>query len=75
MTKEVEKLDLQNVNNIIGVDLGINFIATTYDSKGKTTFFKGRTVKHKRGHFKAIRKECQQHQTVSSHQRIRKTGH
>lgn len=75
MTKEVEKLELPNVNNIVGVDLGINFIATTYDSKGKTTFFKGRTVKHKRGHFKAIRKECQQRQTASSRKRIRKIGH
>ena len=45
------------VNNIVGVDLGINFLATTYDSRGKTTFYNGNIVKHKRGKFKATRKQ------------------
>ncbi|WP_153060898.1 hypothetical protein [Metalysinibacillus jejuensis] len=27
------------IRRIPGIDLGINFLATSYDSKGKTTFF------------------------------------
>lgn len=74
MSKEIPQLDEQDVNNVVGVDLGINFLATTYDSKGKTTFFNGRMVKHKRGQFKATRKSLQQRQTTSSRKRIRTMG-
>ena len=38
-------------------DLGINFIATCYDSYGTTTFFKGRHIKAKRGNYKILRKK------------------
>lgn len=74
MSKEIPQLKEQDVNNIVGVDLGINFVATTYDSKGKTTFFSGRKVKHKRGQFKAARKSLQQRQTPASRKRILKMG-
>ena len=74
MTKEIPQLNIQDVNNVVGVDLGINFLATSYDSKGKTTFFNGRKVKHKRGQFKAVRKSLQQRQTTSSRKRIRAIG-
>lgn len=74
MSKEIPQLNAQEVNNIVGIDLGINFLATTYDSKGKTTFFSGRKVKHKRGRFKATRKSLQQRQTTSSRKRIRTIG-
>ena len=66
MTKEYQTLDFADVNNIVGVDLGINFLATTYDSQGKTTFYNGNIVKHKRGKFKATRKQLQTRQTPSS---------
>lgn len=74
MTKEIPTLELTNVNNIVGVDLGINFLATTYDSKGVTAFYRGRTVKHKRGKFKAIRKQLQQCQTASARKRLKAIG-
>jgi len=74
MTKELPQLANQEVNNVVGVDVGINFLATTYDSKGKTTFFNGRMVKHKRGQFKATRKSLQQRQTPSARKRIRTIG-
>ena len=74
MSKEIPQLNEQDVNNIVGVDLGINFLATTYDSKGKTMFFNGRIVKHKRGQFKATRKSLQKCQTASARKRIRTMG-
>lgn len=74
MSKEITQLKKHDVNHIVGVDVGINFLATTYDSKGKTMFFNGRKVKHKRGQFKAIRKSLQKCQTPASRKRIRTIG-
>jgi len=74
MTKDYAELNLADINNIVGVDLGINFLATTYDSSGKTTFFSGKEVKHKRGQYKALRKQLQQKQTSSARSRIKSTG-
>jgi len=71
MTKEYQELDFANVNHIVGVDLGINFLATTYDSQGKTTFYNGSIVKHKRGKFKATRKQLQMRQTPSARKKLK----
>ena len=49
MTKDLDLLQESNVNNVVGVDLGINFLATSYESNGKTTFFSGKEVKNTRG--------------------------
>lgn len=71
MTKEYPELNLADVSNIVGVDLGINFLATTYDSRGQTTFFSGKEVKRKRGQYKALRK---QKQTSSARSRVKSMG-
>lgn len=74
MSKPVETLEDANVTNIVGVDLGINFLAVTYDSQGKSCFFSGKQAKQKRGHYKVLRKELQEKQTSSARRKIRKTG-
>ena len=74
MTKEHQKLDFANVNHIVGIDLGINFLATAYDSQGKTTFYNGNGVKHKRGQFKATRKQLQMRQTPSARKKLKQIG-
>jgi putative transposase len=74
MTKEYQELSFSNINNIVGIDLGINFLATTYDSKGKTTFYNGNVVKHKRGTFKAARKQLQMRQTPSARKKLKQIG-
>lgn len=74
MTKEIPLLKEQDVNNVVGIDLGINFLATSYDSKGKTTFFNGRNIKHKRSRMRATRKSLQKRQTASARKRIRAIG-
>lgn len=66
--------EAQAVRNIVGVDFGLNFTATAYDSKGKTTFFNGRRVKHKRARYKALRKQLQQKQTPSARRRLKQVG-
>jgi IS605 OrfB family transposase len=74
MTKDNEQLQDSNVNNVVGVDLGINFLATTYESNGKTAFYNGKQVKNVRGQYKATRKELQQRQTPSSRKRLKAMG-
>ncbi|WP_338056003.1 transposase [Thermanaerosceptrum fracticalcis] len=74
MTKEIVTPDINLVNKVVGIDLGINFLATAYDSKGKTIFFNGRTVKHKRAHYEQLRKKLQQKGTRSARKRLRSMG-
>lgn len=74
MTKEYQSLDLADVNNIVGIDLGINFLATAYDSQGQTTFYNGKVVKYKRGTFKATRKQLQMRQTPSARKKLKQIG-
>lgn len=71
-TKDVA--DPLPVKNVVGVDLGINFIATSYDSSGKTRFWNGRPCKQKRAHYKQLRKELQQRQTASARRRLKEIG-
>ena len=74
MTKKFAKLERRNVNHAVGIDLGINFLATTYDNHGKTTFFSGKQIKQKRGHYKALRKQLAKKQTASARSRIKAIG-
>ena len=80
MSKDFEQLNDYDVCNVVGVDLGINFTATTYDSNGKTTFFSGTEfgsripIKQKRGHYKKIRQQLQKRQTASARRRLKAIG-
>jgi len=74
MTKTFEDVDLNQIRNVVGVDLGINFIATAYDSNGTTTFFRGRWIKDKRAHFQRIRKSLQKKGTPSARRRLKAIG-
>lgn len=74
MTKDIPQLDDTAVTTVVGADLGINFLATTYDTEGKTAFVNGRTIKEKRAHYKEIRKQLQQKQTPSARRRLKAIG-
>ena len=74
MTKEYHQTTPYSINKIVGIDLGINFIATCYDSYGATTFFKGRHIKAKRGNYKFLRKQLQECGTKSAKRKIKSIG-
>lgn len=71
---DVEDVSLDDISNIVGVDMGINFLATSYDSKGKTTFYKGREIKDRRAQYKRLRSELQSKNTRSSKKRLASIG-
>lgn len=71
---EVEDCTDDLVCNIVGIDRGVNFIATAYDSKDKATFYNGRPIKQKRAHYKKVRQQLQQVKTPSSRRRLKAIG-
>ncbi|MCI1945627.1 MAG: transposase [Clostridium luticellarii] len=74
MIKDYHQTTPFEINKIVGIDLGVNFLATTYDSFGKTVFYQGRHIKAKRGHYKILRKQLQECGSKSAKRRIKSIG-
>lgn len=74
VTSEADDCRVYEICNVVGIDRGINFIAVSYDSKGKSSFFDGGKVKHKRAHYKELRAELQRRGTASARRRLKKIG-
>ena len=74
ITYEISELKQSEVSNIVGIDRGLRFLATTYDSNGKSIFYNGNVVKQKRAHYKDLRKQLQQVGTPSSRRRLKAIG-
>lgn len=74
VTYDVEEFDASKVTNVVGIDRGINFVVATYDSKQKSGFVNGRTIKQKRANYSKLRKELQMRRTPSSRRRIKAIG-
>jgi putative transposase len=70
VNKEIEETPIEHYNNIIGIDLGQNFIATVYDSYGYTKFYKGRYLKDIRAKYKHLRKQLCKKGTHNAHNKI-----
>ena len=66
VTYDIEDANLSDVCNIVGIDRGINFVVATYDSKHKSGFVSGKTIKQKRAAYSKLRKELQMRQTPSA---------
>ncbi|MBT1162560.1 RNA-guided endonuclease TnpB family protein [Bifidobacterium sp. SO1] len=66
--------DAQIPRNIMGVDLGMRFLAVSYDSYGVTSFFNGKEVTQKRAQYKALRTQLQKRQTRSARRRLHSIG-
>lgn len=74
VTYEVEECLDSDICNVVGVDRGINFVVATYDSKHKSGFVSGKTIKQKRANYSKLRKELQMRQTPSSRKRLKAIG-
>ena len=74
VTVDVDDISLEDIFNVVGVDMGINFLATAYDSKGRTTFYKGRKVKDKKAHYQKLRSQLQSKGTRSARKRLASIG-
>ncbi|GIP08466.1 transposase, IS605 OrfB family [Paenibacillus macerans] len=74
VSKEIAEIETGAIHQVVGIDLGINFIATSYDSQGKCTFFHGRPIKDKRSRYKHMRKQLQQVGTASARRKLKRIG-
>lgn len=70
----VELPEPSHPQQVVGVDMGVRFLATTYDSEGRTVFYDGKEVKRKREHYKKMRASLQKKGTRSARRRLRKIG-
>lgn len=74
VTYDVEDSNISDICNVVGIDRGVNFVVATYDSKHKSGFVSGKTIKQKRAHYSKLRKELQIRQTPSARRRIKLIG-
>jgi len=74
MSKEIPQLKDTEVKQIVGIDLGVNFITASYDSQEKTTFFDGREAKHIRSRYQQLRRHLQRLKTPSARRKLKKIG-
>lgn len=70
----VPDTEVINTRNIVGIDRGLRFLATAYDSNGDTRFFNGKQAMQKRAHYKTVRRSLQQVRTPSSRRRLKAIG-
>ena len=75
VTFNVDSIKVSDNTVVVGIDRGINFIAVTYDSNGKSKFYNGKNVTKKREHFKQLRSELQKKGTPSARKRLKSIGH
>ena len=66
--------DCTEIRNVVGIDRGMRFLASAYDSSGNTVFFSGANVRQKRAHFKELRTQLQKVRTSSSRRRLKAIG-
>ena len=74
VTINIDEYTIDSIENVMGIDLGLRFLATSYDSSGKTRFYAGKHVKDKRAHYKELRSELQRKGTRSSRKRLKTIG-
>ena len=74
VTYDVEESNISDICNVVGIDRGINFVVATYDSKHKSGFVNGKTIKQKRANYSKLRKELQMRHTPSARQRLKAIG-
>ena len=74
ITINIEEVSDSDIENVMGIDIGLRFLATSYDSTGKTKFYSGKEVKRKRAHYKQLRSDLQRKNTRSSRRRLNTIG-
>ena len=74
VTTDVPESADTDICNVVGIDRGINFVVATYDSKYKSGFVSGKSIKQKRAKFKQLRTELQKRQTPSARRRLKAIG-
>ncbi len=70
MEVEVHELMPNDINRVMGVDVGQRYIAVAADTRNKTQFFSGSHVRHKASRYVRARKSLQRKGTRSATRRL-----
>ncbi len=68
---EVAEPTCDHFEEVVGVDVGIRYLAVTSTSIGKASFSSGKRVRHKANHYARLRKRLQQKGTHGAKRRLR----
>ncbi|MGD9679241.1 MAG: RNA-guided endonuclease TnpB family protein [Vulcanibacillus sp.] len=72
--KELEICSDADIKNVVGADVGMNYLITAINGDDKMLFIGGRHIKSKKAQFQRVRKSLQMRQTPSSRKRLRLIG-
>ncbi len=66
---EIDKPDptFESHKDVMGVDVGVRYLAVTSTSTGKTSFHTGKRVRHQANHYARLRKRLQQKPNAAWH--------
>ncbi len=69
---EVPEPVCEHLNEVVGVDVGIRYLAVTSTSTGKATFHPGKRIRHQANHYARLRKRLQKKGTRGAKRRLRR---
>jgi IS605 OrfB family transposase len=61
-----------HLGEVVGVDVGIRYLAVTSTSTGKASFYPGNRIRHRANHYARLRKRLQQKGTRGATRRLRR---
>jgi len=62
----------EQLSEVVGVDVGIRYLAVTSTSTGKASFHQGKQVRHQANHYARLRKRLQKKGTRGAKRRLRR---
>src|SRR5215472_2805082 len=62
----------EQLSEVVGVDVGMRYLAVTSTSTGKATFHPGKRVRHRANHYARLRKRLQKKGTRGAKRRVRR---
>jgi len=72
LTIEVPEPTCEQLTEVVGVDVGIRYLAVTSTSTGRASFYPGKRVRHQANHYARLRKRLQQKGTRGAKRRLRR---
>ena len=69
---DVPEPTCEHFTEVVGVDVGIRYLAVTSTSTGKATFHPGKRIRHKANHYARLRKRLQHKGTRGAKRRLRR---
>ncbi len=72
LTIDLPEPTCEHFTEVVGVDVGIRYLAVTSTSTGKAGFYPGKRIRHKANHYARLRKRLQHKGTRGAKRRLRR---